>query len=193
MRLELFHKKQKLSTTIIAQIVRFVEGFNPDIVRVFLYRKEFFGELFQPQLYPTMRGESEWTPGERELMGAFVSSKNQCRYCTDAHRATAGRFVGDATAEAVVKGEDAPSVSAKLVATLAFLDKLTISPRDVGPDDIAKLREAGVSDDGIVNAVEVCVQFCIVNRLADTFGFRPQSPRELANEAKALSTKHYRF
>jgi uncharacterized peroxidase-related enzyme len=193
MRLELFFTKQKLSAKIIAQIVRFVEGFNPDIVRVFLYRKEFFGELFQSRFHQTLRTDSDWTFGERELMAAFVSLKNACRYCTDAHRATAGRFVGDATAEAVLKAPESAPVSDKLRATLAFLDKLTISPRDVTSDDIAVLRQAGVSDDAIISAIEVCAQFCILNRLADTFGFRLQTPQQLANEARTLSTKHYKF
>jgi uncharacterized peroxidase-related enzyme len=193
MRLELFETKLTLSAKVITQIVRFVEGFSPDIVRVFLYRKEFFGGIFQPSFHDVMRGASEWTAGERELMAAFVSSKNQCRYCTDAHRATAGQLVGDETAAAVVRSPDQAEISDKLRACLVFLEKLTLSPRDVSPIDIAALREAGISDDGITNAVEVCVQFCIVNRLADTFGFRQQTPRQLANEAKTLATKHYKF
>lgn len=193
MRLELFFTRQKLPARIIAQIVRFVDGFNPDIVRVFLYRKEFFGELFQSRFHDTLRGDSEWSFGERELMSAFVSMKNACRYCTNAHRATAGRFVGDATAEVVLKAPETAPVSDKLRVMLTFLDKLTISPRDVTPNDIDVLRQAGISEDAITNAVEICAQFCIINRLADTFGFRLQTPKELANEAKTLSTKHYKF
>src|SRR5262245_39529178 len=103
MRLEVFHTRQTLSARLIAQIVRFVDGFSPDIVRVFLYRKEFFGELFQSGFHETLRGDSEWSFGERELMAAFVSARNQCRYCTDAHRATAGRFIGDGVAEAALR------------------------------------------------------------------------------------------
>jgi uncharacterized peroxidase-related enzyme len=193
MRLELFYTRQTLSAKVITQLVRFVEGFNPDIVRVFLHRKEFFGTLFQSRFHETLRGESEWTPGERELMAAFVSMKNACRYCTDAHRATAARFVSDATAEAVLSAPETAPVSDKLRATLAFLDKLTTAPKDVSENDVAALREVGVSDDGIACAVEVCAQFCIINRLADTFGFRLQSPQQLMNEAKTLSTKHYKF
>jgi uncharacterized peroxidase-related enzyme len=193
MRLEIFDKKQTFSARLIAQIVRFVDGFNPDIVKVFLYRREFFGDLYQPMLYEIMRAESEWTPGERELMAAFVSWKNHCRYCTDAHRATAGRLVGHATAEAVLAGSASAPVSDKLRAVLTFLDKLTVAPRDVTADDIATLRRAGISDDAIANAVEVCAHFCIINRLADTFGFRLQTPRGLANEAKTLTRKNYKF
>ena len=193
MRLDLFFTQQKLPARIITQVVRFLEGFNPDIVRMFLYRKEFFGELFQSRFHETMRGASEWSAGERELMAAFVSSKNQCRYCTDAHRATAGQFLGHSIAEAVVRDAKTADISEKLRAMLAFLEKLTVAPRDVVPHDILALRRVGISDDGIVSAVEVCAQFCIINRLADTFGFRLQSGKQLANEAKTLSTKHYKF
>jgi uncharacterized peroxidase-related enzyme len=193
MRLEILDTKQKLSARLITQIVRFVEGFNPDIVKVFLYRKEIFGDLFQPMFYEVMRSDSEWSAGERELMAAFVSSKNQCRYCTDAHRATAAQLVGDATADAVVSGSEGAPISDKLRAMLVFLDKLTLTPKDVDADDVAAVRRAGISDDAIANAVEVCVQFCIINRLADTFGFRLQTPRALTNEAKMLAKKDYKF
>jgi uncharacterized peroxidase-related enzyme len=192
-RLEILDTKQKISAKIIAQLVRFLDGFSPDIVKVFLYRKEFFGDGFQPSFHEVMRAGSAWTPGERELMAAFVSSKNACRYCTDAHRATAAFFVGDKIAEDVVASHQDAEISAKLQATLTFLEKLTLSPRDVGKEDVLALERAGVSAEQIESAIEVCAQFCIVNRLADTFGVRLQSPRQLANEAKALGTKHYKF
>jgi uncharacterized peroxidase-related enzyme len=193
MRLEIFNKKQKLSAQLIAQIVRFVDGFNPDIVKVFLYRREFFGDHYQPMLYELLRTESDWSAGERELMGAFVSWKNHCRYCTDAHRATAGRLVGDATAEAVLADPATAPISDKLRAMLVFLDKLTVTPKDVSTDDIGVLRRAGISDDAIAIAIEVCAHFCMINRLADTFGFRLQTPRGLANEARTLTKKNYKF
>lgn len=43
-----------------------------------LYRPAFFGKPFADWLHPLMRGSSEWTVGERELMAAFVSKLNQC-------------------------------------------------------------------------------------------------------------------
>jgi uncharacterized peroxidase-related enzyme len=193
MRLEIFQKQATLSAKVIAQIVRFVEGFSPDIVRVFLYRKEFFGEVFHPIFHEIMRADPSWTPGENELIAAFTSSKNRCRYCTDAHRATAAYLVGEGLAQAVIEDPAVAEISPKLRAMLAFVEKLTLAPRDVGPEDIAPLRAAGIDDAAIQNAVQVCVQFCMINRLADTFGFRPQSPKQLANEAKTLATKHYKF
>ena len=36
-----------------------------------------------------LRGPSDWTVGERELIAAFVSNLNQCRFCTTSHGAVA--------------------------------------------------------------------------------------------------------
>ncbi|GHO91100.1 hypothetical protein KSF_011480 [Reticulibacter mediterranei] len=49
-----------------------------DIRRIFAYRPELFGEPFSICLQDVMRGSSEWTVGERELIATFTSSKNKC-------------------------------------------------------------------------------------------------------------------
>jgi hypothetical protein len=49
-----------------------------DVVKALHYRPELFGRPFSAAVDEAMRGPSEWTPGERELFAAFVSSLNQC-------------------------------------------------------------------------------------------------------------------
>ncbi len=49
-----------------------------DVVRVFMYRPEFFGRAFCDLAHASMRGPSEWSVGERELFGAYTSSLNSC-------------------------------------------------------------------------------------------------------------------
>ena len=51
-----------------------------DVVKTLHYRPELFGRPFSDALDLAMRGESDWTPGERELFAAFVSSLNQCPF-----------------------------------------------------------------------------------------------------------------
>ena len=51
-----------------------------DIVRTMSYRPELFGRPFSEALQDVMRGESEWSVGERELFAAFVSCQNQCPF-----------------------------------------------------------------------------------------------------------------
>jgi len=51
-----------------------------DVVKTLRYRSQLFGRPFSAAVDEAMRGESEWSPGERELFAAFVSSRNQCPF-----------------------------------------------------------------------------------------------------------------
>jgi hypothetical protein len=56
------------------------EVYFSDIGQALQYRPELFGGPFSELLQTVMRGESEWSAGERELMAAFVSSLRQCPF-----------------------------------------------------------------------------------------------------------------
>jgi len=49
-----------------------------DVVRVFMYRPEYYGRPFCDLAHAAMRGLSDWSVGERELFGAFTSRLNSC-------------------------------------------------------------------------------------------------------------------
>jgi hypothetical protein len=49
-----------------------------DIIKIFLYRPEYFGKPFCDLGHAVLRGPSHWSVGERELFGAFTSQLNQC-------------------------------------------------------------------------------------------------------------------
>lgn len=51
-----------------------------DIGQALRYRRELFGAPFSELCQIVMRGESEWSAAERELMAAFVSSQRQCPF-----------------------------------------------------------------------------------------------------------------
>jgi hypothetical protein len=48
------------------------------VLKTLNYRSELFGRPYSDALDAAMRGPSDWSPGERELFAAFVSSLNQC-------------------------------------------------------------------------------------------------------------------
>ena len=52
----------------------------PDVIKTLTYRPAFFGRPQAAVLQRVMRGRSEWTPGEREVMAGVVSSVNQCPF-----------------------------------------------------------------------------------------------------------------
>src|SRR5258707_5683055 len=49
-------------------------------------------EKLRPYSHRLMRGPSPLTPGQRELIAAFVSGVNSCRYCHGAHSLVARAF-----------------------------------------------------------------------------------------------------
>jgi hypothetical protein len=52
----------------------------PDVMRTMSYRSGFFGAPYTALQQRLMRGPSEWTAGERELMAAYTSYLNQCPF-----------------------------------------------------------------------------------------------------------------
>jgi len=72
-------REHPLSKRLIHAIIRRKTGSEvPDVVRVLHHRPRFFGTPFSRWVEAANRGPSEWTQGERELMAALVSSRNQC-------------------------------------------------------------------------------------------------------------------
>ena len=68
-------------------------------------------------------------------------------------------------------------VSAKLRSVLAFLQKLTLEPSQVTPEDITAMRSSGASDQAITEAIYVCFAFNVMDRLADALDFDIPAPK----------------
>ena len=56
-------------------------------------------------------------------------------------------------------------------AMLAFIEKLTLTPDSLTAADVSPLRQAGLSDAAIEDAIHVCTLFNVYDRLADAFEF----------------------
>jgi hypothetical protein len=51
-----------------------------DVIKLMLYRPEFFGGPMGLMVQEVMRGPSQWSVGDRELMAAYVSKTNECEF-----------------------------------------------------------------------------------------------------------------
>ena len=81
MRLSILDQGHTFRTRALFAVVRLLSGHRaPDVVKTLRYRPEFFGGLMSPVFQSAMRGPSEWSVGERELMAAFVSRVNSCEF-----------------------------------------------------------------------------------------------------------------
>ena len=79
MRLAGPERDHPLSKRLLQKLIRRVSGHPvPDVVLTLHHRPRFFGKPFSNWVEVAMRGGSPWTQGERELMAALVSARNQC-------------------------------------------------------------------------------------------------------------------
>ena len=76
----------------------------------------------------------------------------------------------EAAAAAEAADIEALPIDEKYKALLRLAMKLTEHAHKVIDEDIDALREAGLSDDEILEGVFVACQFNAIDRLADTFG-----------------------
>jgi alkylhydroperoxidase family enzyme len=94
--------------------------------------------------------------------------------------------------EAVLADWRTAPVPEGLRATLGFVAKLTLEPDAIGPDDVAAVRSAGVSDEAIVDAVCVCTLFNTIDRIADSLSFRVPPREESDRIAPQFLARGYR-
>ena len=95
-----------------------------------------------------MRGESTLTRGERELIAAYVSALNECRYCSSSHAAYAAAQLpgGMALVEQVCADAGAAPIPAKLKALLVIAAAVQQSGLKVSEEQVTTAREAGATD-----------------------------------------------
>jgi uncharacterized peroxidase-related enzyme len=163
----------------------------PDVMKVLWYRHGFFGVPMGKLEQQVLRGDSEWSVGEREAFAAWVSIKNACRFCADAHSAIANRALGREVAQSLDGAFREDALDERARAILPFLEKLTLSPESLGEADLVPLRAAGISDEAILDAAYVCLIFSTFNRMVEAFGCARLTPAQVRLATKLLLEKGY--
>lgn len=166
---------------------------EPGIRGLLRYRPETAGPVSE-LAEVLLRGPSTLTRGERELIGAYVSWLNGCRYCSSAHAAcAASQLPGGMTVVDQVRADPAAApVSAKLQALLAIAAAVRDSGTAVTDEHIARARCAGATDLEIHDTVLIAAMFCMINRYVD--GLATSAPDDLgmyAAGAQHLITHGY--
>ena len=97
-----------------------------------------------------------------------------------------------ALVEAVLTDWRTAPVNAALRATLSFLETLALRPDEVSAEAILQMREAGVSEEGIEEAIVICALFSLADRLADAFDYEPPDPRMMENAGEQILIRGYK-
>ena len=132
--------------------------------------------------------------GERELIGAYVSSLNQCHFCQSIHGAVANHYLGDeSTFEAVKCDLQTAPVSDKMRALLNIAASVQKGGKHVTLEQIATARELGATDRNIHDTVLIAAAFCMFNRYVDGLAtWAPDDPDFYRHRAKKVAELGYR-
>ena len=128
-----------------------------------------------------LRGPNTLTSGEREMIAAHVSYRNECNFCQLSHSAAAAAHLGgdyDLVECAKVDPETA-EISDKIKALLNIAGKVQKSGKLVTAEDASRARVHGATDKEIHDTVLIAAAFSMYNRYVDGLA----TPQPLGREA----------
>jgi uncharacterized peroxidase-related enzyme len=141
-----------------------------------------------------LRGPSSLTSAERELIAAYVSSGNECYFCTQSHAAASRAHYKEecGVVDQVLSDLHAAPVSPKLKALLAIADKVRRDGRLVQAADVELARSLGADDKAIHDTVLIAAAFCMFNRYVDGLGtWAPRGAAAYEDSGVRLANEGY--
>ncbi|MEU4335850.1 carboxymuconolactone decarboxylase family protein [Micromonospora lupini] len=136
-----------------------------------------------------LRAPHSLPAGERELIAAYVSGRNECTFCCASHSAFAAAQLdeGMTLVDQVRADLDNAPISAKLRALLRIAGAVQISGRNVTTELVADARAEGATDLEIHDTVLIAAAFCMFNRYVDGLGtFAPEGQEAYAGMAHRI-------
>ena len=141
-----------------------------------------------------LRGANTLTSGEREMIAAYVSSRNDCHFCQASHSAAAAHHLGGNydLVDAVKRDYQSAAVSSKLKALLNIAGKVQQGGKQVTTADIDRARAEGASDTEIHDAVLIAAAFCMFNRYVDGLATLTPTDRDAYDQmGKRMAAQGY--
>ncbi len=118
-----------------------------------------------------LRGDSPLAPAQHELIAAYVSGLNACRYCYGVHSQTAKAFgLPEGTLDALLADPGSAPVEERMRPLLAYAKKLTLEPAKMTQADADRVFAAGWSERALHDAVLTVCLFNFMNRLLEGHG-----------------------
>ena len=106
--------------------------------------------------------------GERELIAAYTSSLNECKFCTSSHGAIARNYLNDGDlVKQVLANPDIAPISDKLKALLNIANKVQKGGKNVTTADVERAKTLGATDLEIHDTVLITAAFCMFNQYVD--------------------------
>ncbi len=126
--------------------------------------------------------------GEREMIGAYVSSLNDCFFCQNVHGSMAQHYFGCdmQTIDEIKKDYPSAPISEKLKALLSIAGSVQKGGKYVTEEQIKEARSLGATDKEIHDTVLIAASFCMFNRYVDGLNTWAPQDRELYVKRAAM-------
>lgn len=132
--------------------------------------------------------------GDRELIGGYVSSLNDCFFCQNVHLAMAQHYMqcNRTLIEDVKRDFEHSGISEKMKALLSIAASVQKGGRSVTDAQVNSAREQGATDREIHDTVLIAAAFCMFNRYVDGLAtWAPQDPDAYLARAKMRAEEGY--
>jgi uncharacterized peroxidase-related enzyme len=132
-----------------------------------------------------LRGEEHFSVAEKELIATYTSGLNACSFCYRGHVAATKLFgIDEAVIDAVMDDIETAPVRDEMKPILRYVRKLTLEPSKMVQADADAVFAAGWSDEALLEAVNICALFCMMNRIADGAGVKADNTRTTLAKVK---------
>ncbi len=129
-------------------------------------------DLYQSVLYH----DSGLSMEEKEMVATVVSVINGCIYCFNHHGGALTELTDDPDlTDQVISNFRAADINVRALGLLEFADKLTRTSRLMTEDDVKTLRDLGLSDEDVLDLVQLVAYFNYTSRVAVALGVDPET------------------
>ena len=147
----------------------------------------------QPKIYgpwstmsqALMNGPSPLTPGEREMIAAYVVGVAGCDYAYVAHCEAAYAWgIEEGLIDKLLDAPDDAPLDPKFRPLLAFVRKLTLNPGAMTQADADAVFAAGWDEKALGDAIAITARMCFMQRLVEGHGFIAMSRGKAKQNAR---------
>lgn len=166
----------------------------PGIRSLVMFRPET-GKPLYDLAQALLRGESPLSRAERELIAAYVSSRNNTMFCKLSHAAASRSLYGEENkniVDEVLQNVDSAPITDKLKALLHIAGKVQILGKEVTQEDVDEARKHGAGDRDIHDTVLIAAAFSMYNRYVDGLAsWTPTDPAAYDEMGVRMAEKGY--
>lgn len=165
------------------------DGYVGNLTRLWAWRPDVHDAF--AKLRAMLASKSSFSMRERAIVVCATAAALGDSYCALAWGTRLASEVDPATAAAVLKGKDAPTLTTREKELATWAGRVVRKPNAITAEDVDRLRRVGIADEEIFN-LTVFVAFRLAfSTVNDALGARPDQPLAAGAPAEVREAVDY--